>query len=175
MLYGAAKTFNEGLLRIFRDMFGLDYVVLRYFNVYGPRMDTNGAYTEVFIRWMERISNGIPPLIHGDGLHTMDFVHVEDVARANILAAKAPVSDEVFNIASGTETSLLDLARTLVRAMGANLTPEHGPERKVNGVPRRLADVSQARRLLGFETRIGLEEGLRGLVEWWRGERQAAA
>ena len=105
-IYGAAKAFNEGLLRSFNDMYGLDYVALRYFNVYGPRMDVYGAYTEVLIRWMERIAAGQPPIIFGDGLQTMDFVHVHDIARANILAAKSDVTDEVFNVASGTETSL---------------------------------------------------------------------
>ncbi|MEZ4683746.1 MAG: NAD-dependent epimerase/dehydratase family protein [Caldilineaceae bacterium] len=99
-LYGASKVFNEGLLRSFHDMYGLDYVALRYFNVYGPRMDIHGAYTEVLIRWMERIAGGQAPLIFGDGKQTMDFVYIEDIARANLLAAKAPVSDEVFNIAS---------------------------------------------------------------------------
>ena len=109
-IYGAAKTFNEGLLRSFYDMYGLDYVGLRYFNVYGPRMDIYGVYTEVLIRWMERIIAGKPPLIFGDGKQTMDFVYIEDIARANILAAKADVTDEVFNIASGVETSLNDLS-----------------------------------------------------------------
>jgi UDP-glucose 4-epimerase len=174
-IYGAAKAFNEGLLRSFAEMRGLDYVALRCFNIYGPRMDVHGVYTEVFIRWMERIAAGQPPLIFGEGSQTMDFVYVEDVARANILAAKAPVTDEVFNIASGTETSLSTLARTLLSVMGSSLTPEHGPERKVNGVPRRLADVSKARRVLGFECRVGLEEGLRRLVAWWWQQRQAAA
>src|SRR5581483_11966057 len=89
-IYGAAKLFNEGLLRSFHDMYGLDYVALRYFNVYGPRMDTYGAYTEVLIRWMERLSCGKPCLILGDGSQTMDFVFVEDIARANILAAIKP-------------------------------------------------------------------------------------
>ena len=86
--YGAAKAFNEGMLRSFHAMYGLDYVALRYFNVYGPRMDIHGLYTEVLIRWMERIESGQPPLILGDGLQTMDFVHVADIARANILAAE---------------------------------------------------------------------------------------
>jgi UDP-glucose 4-epimerase len=88
-LYGAAKTFNEGLLRSFHAMTGLDYVALRYFNVYGPRMDVHGLYTEVLVRWMQRIAEGLPPLIYGDGSQTMDFVHVEDIARAYILAASA--------------------------------------------------------------------------------------
>lgn len=171
-IYGAAKAFNEGLLRSFNDMYGLNYVALRYFNVYGPRMDLHGAYTEVFIRWMERIEQGQPPLIFGDGTQTMDFVYVEDVARANILAAKAPVSDEVCNIASGTETSLKELADALLKVMGATVAPEYGPERKVNPVPRRLADTSKARRLLGFETQIPLDIGLGRLVAWWREERR---
>ena len=96
-------------------MYGLDYVALRYFNVYGPRMDIYGAYTEVLIRWMERIAAGQPPLIFGDGKQTMDFVYIEDIARANILATQADVTDEVFNIASGTETSLNELAAALAR------------------------------------------------------------
>lgn len=174
-LYGAAKAFNEGLLRSFNDMFGLPYVVLRYFNVYGPRMDTHGVYTEVLIRWMERIHSGLPPLIFGDGTQTMDFVHVEDIARANILAAASDISDEVLNIATGQEVSLNDLATTLLRVMRSNLSIEYGPERKVNPVARRLADTTKARDQLGFQAEIGLEEGLRGLVAWWRDERANAA
>jgi nucleoside-diphosphate-sugar epimerase len=170
-LYGAAKVFNEGLLRSFHEMYGLSYIALRYFNVYGPRMDIHGAYTEVLIRWMERIEAGKPPLIFGDGEQTMDFVYIEDIARANILAAKSEVSDQVFNVASGTETSLNDLALTLARVMGSGLKPEHGPERKVNPVPRRLASTDRARRLLGFDTLVSLEEGLRRLVVWRRGQR----
>ena len=95
-LYGAAKLFNEAMMRSFNDMYGLDYIMLRCFNVYGPRMDVYGVYTEVFIRWMERIASGQPPLIFGDGNQTLDFIHVEDVARAYILAAKADFTDEVF-------------------------------------------------------------------------------
>jgi len=169
-LYGAAKVFNESLLRSFHDMYGLDYVVLRYFNVYGPRMDIHGAYTEVLIRWMERIATGQAPLIFGDGTQTMDFIYVEEIARANILAAQAAMTDEVCNIASGVETSLNGLAHALLKIMGSSLQPEYGPERKVNPVPRRLADVQKAKRLLGFEARVPLEEGLRRLVTWWRKE-----
>ena len=144
-IYGAAKCFNEGLLRSFSDMYGLRYVALRYFDVYGPRMDMHGAYTEVFIRWMERIASGLPPVMFGDGFQTMDFVHVADVARANIYAARAAVTDEVFNVASGHETSLKTVAETLLRTMGSPLRPEHAPERKVNPVPRRLADTRKAK------------------------------
>ena len=172
-IYGAAKTFNEGLLRSFYEMYGLDYVALRYFNVYGPRMDIYGVYTEVLIRWMDRIIAGQPPLIFGDGTQTMDFVYIEEIARANILAAKAAVTDEVFNIASGSETSLNELAYSLAKVMESDLRPEYGPERKVNPVPRRLADVSKAKELIGFEAQVSLEEGLHRLVSWWREQKLA--
>jgi UDP-glucose 4-epimerase len=173
-LYGAAKLFNEGLLRTFHDQHGLDYVALRYFNVYGPRMDTHGAYTEVLIRWMERIRSGQSPAIFGDGTQTMDFVHVADVARANVLAAKTAVTDRVYNIGSGTETSLNDLARQLLEVMGSRAAVEHGPSRNVNPVPRRLADTRRAQQDLGFQTRVPLHDGLRSLVQWWQQERDAA-
>jgi UDP-glucose 4-epimerase len=173
-IYGAAKAFNEGLLRSFAEMYGLKYVALRYFNVYGPRMDAHGAYTEVFIRWMERIAAGQPPLIFGDGSQTMDFVHVHDIARANILAAKSAETDEVFNVASGTETSLKEIAQTLLRIMGSRLHIEHAAERKVNPVPRRLADIRKAKERLGFEAAIPLDAGLGTLVAWWQQERLAA-
>jgi UDP-glucose 4-epimerase len=171
-IYGAAKAFNEGLLRSFHAMHGLDYVALRYFNVYGPRMDIHGVYTEVLVRWMERIAAGRPLLIDGDGRQTMDFVHVADVARANLLAATGDVTDEVFNVASGSETSIAELARALRRAMDADVPVEHGPARAVNAVARRLADTTRARERLGFEAEVGLDEGLRSLVEWWRAQRK---
>ncbi|MGE7414887.1 NAD-dependent epimerase/dehydratase family protein [Methylobacterium tarhaniae] len=175
-LYGAAKSFGEGLLRSWNDMAGLDYVALRYFNVYGPRMDLHGRYTEVLIRWMERIARGEPPLIFGDGLQTMDFVDVRDVARANILAALSPATDVALNIGRSEETSLLGLAQRLAAVMGRpDLVPVHEAERSVNPVPRRLADVNLARELTGFKAEIGLDEGLDTLVAWWRQSRTPVA
>jgi nucleoside-diphosphate-sugar epimerase len=169
--YGAAKAFNESMLRSFKAMRDLDYVALRYFNVYGPRMDAHGKYTEVLIRWMERIEAGEPPLVLGDGLQTMDFVHVEDIARANILAAKAEVTDTVYNIATATETSLVDLAAALQKVMGSTAELEFGPARSVNSVTRRLADIGAAERELGWRPTISLEDGLASLVTWWRAGR----
>lgn len=172
-LYGAAKTFGEGLLRSFHDMYGLDYVALRYFNVYGPRMDLHGKYTEVMVRWMERLAEGLDPVVFGDGHQTMDLVHVRDVARANVLAAKAPVTDRAYNVGSGTETSLLELAQYLAAGMGRpDIRPGHAPERAVNPVPRRLADVSAARRDLEFSAEISPEVGLADLISWWRSEQR---
>lgn len=175
--YGASKVMLEGLFRSFHAMYGLDYVAMRYFNVYGPRMDIHGKYTEVLVRWMQRIEEGVPPLILGDGLTSMDFIYIEELARANVLALKSDVTDEVFNVASGVETNLKELAATLMKVMGADpsMTPEYGPERKVNAVPRRLADTSKARDLLGFEAEVDLEEGLSRLVDWWRANKDQVA
>jgi UDP-glucose 4-epimerase len=172
-LYGGLKMLNESLLRSFNDMYGLNYCALRYFNVFGPRMDIHGKYTEVLIRWMERISEGLPPLIFGDGLQTMDFIDVRDIARANIAAALAPATDRVFNVAWGEEVSLKQLADTLLAIMGRpDLGIEYQPARAINPVERRLADISRARDELGFTATITLEDGLRDLVNWWRRERE---
>src|SRR5262245_13747419 len=165
--YGAAKLANEGLFRSFNDMFGLPYIALRYFNVYGPRMDVFGKYTEVLIRWLDCLDRGERPKIFGDGQTSMDFVYVEDVARANIRAAKSDLVDEVFNVATGAETTLLELLQTLLKVTGrTEVQPEFLPERAINPVPRRLADVTRAEQKLGFLAQVGLEEGLRRLVEW---------
>jgi UDP-glucose 4-epimerase len=173
--YGAAKVFNEGMLRSFHAMYGLDYVALRYFNVYGPRMDIHGLYTEVLIRWMERIEAGQPPLVLGDGRQTMDFVFTSDIARANLRAAESDVTDAVFNIGTSTETSLLELAEALLDVMGRDdLAVEFGPPRAVNGVTRRLASIEAAQELLGWKPEVDLRAGLAQLVDWWRAEREPA-
>lgn len=164
--YGAAKIAGEGLARSFAEMYGVNYVALRYFNVYGPRMDMDGKYTEVLVRWMDRIEQGEPPLIFGDGSQTMDLVNIDDVTDANMLAMQSEVTDEVMNVASGTETSLLGLLNMLLQVTGSNLKPEFQPERTVNPVPRRLADTRKAERLLGFKAKVGLDEGLRRLIAW---------
>lgn len=173
--YGAAKTFNEGMLASFRAMYGLNYVALRYFNVYGPRMDIHGVYTEVLIRWMERIASGQQPIIFGDGLQTMDFVYSTDIARANLLAAESGIVSGVYNIARGEETSLRQLAEQMLAAMDSDLGIEFGPVRQINGVTRRLADTSAAARDLGFTAQVDLASGLRDLVSWWRSEQSLVA
>lgn len=174
-LYGAAKAFNEGMLRSFHDQHGLDYVALRYFNVYGPRMDTHGAYTEVFIRWMQRLAAGEPLTIFGDGEQTMDFIYVDDVARANILAATVPVTDRVYNVGTGTEVTLKEVAGLLTRVMRGKSAIAHEPPRAVNPVPRRMADTWLAREEIGFEAVVSFEDGLRELVAWWASQNKPAA
>jgi len=122
---------------------------------------------------MERIEAGEPPLIFGDGAQTMDFVYADDIARANILAAEAHVTDTVYNVASGVETSLSGLAAALLRVMDSDLTPEHRDERAVNNVRRRLADTSRAAEELGFVAQVSIDDGLARLVDWWRKARVA--
>lgn len=171
-LYGAAKLMDEGIARHFRDMNGLASVGLRYFNVYGPRMDLTGAYTEVFIRWLDCVAQGVAPKIHGDGSATMDFIFVQDIARANILALESDREDDVYNVASGREVSLLGLWRAIQEMTRAyHLEPEFHPARKVNPVPRRLADPRRARDELGFVAEVSLEEGLGRLRDWYRRSR----
>jgi len=167
--YGAAKLANEAMLRSFHDMYGLNYVALRYFNVYGPRMDIFGKYTEVMIRWLDCLDRGERPKIFGDGLQTMDFVYNGDITRANLLALQSDATDEVFNVAVGEETSLRQLLDAIIAVTGATgVEPEYLPARGVNPVPRRLADTSKAERMLDFRAEVSLQEGLRRLVDWRR-------
>lgn len=167
-IYGAAKIANEQMARAYAEMYELRYLALRPFNVYGPRMDAFGVYTEVMIRWLERLSQGKPPLIFGDGSQTMDFVFVGDVARANMLAAVSESTDDVVNVGTGVETSLHELCRLLCEVTGhPDMEPVFGEARKVNGVLRRCASTVHAQELIGFEAEIGLREGLRELVAWY--------
>jgi UDP-glucose 4-epimerase len=170
-LYGAAKLFGEQLFRSYHFMFGLNYVALRYFNVYGPRMDTDGRYTEVMIKWLDCIRDQRTPLVLGDGGTTMDFIFVEDVARANVAALLSDVTNEVFNVGCKRETSLTELLSLLLEVNNSRLQPEYRPDNTVNPVSRRLADVSKAKKLLGFEARTSLEEGLKTLSEWYFGKQ----
>jgi UDP-glucose 4-epimerase len=169
-MYGAGKIATEQLLRAFHDTSGLSYVAFRPFNVYGPRMDMVGAYTEVLIRWLDAIEANRPPLIFGDGSQSMDFVYVEDTARAYLLAVQSDIDDEVFNIGTGVQTSLNELCRLLLKLTGSSLQPEYREARRVGNVQRRRADVEKASRMLGFRAEVTLEEGLREFIRW----RQAA-
>ena len=172
-LYGAAKVFNEGLLRSFHAMFGLDYVALRYFNVYGPRMDVHGVYTEVLVRWMERIRRQAA----ADPRRRLARRWTSSTwatSRVRTSSRRADVTDVVFNVASGTETSLLELAQMLLRVMGSDLPVEFGPERAVNGVTRRLADTrprARRARLRGRGRPRGGPPRPRGLVARPSGRR----
>lgn len=165
-LYGAAKIANEQMLRAFNETYGLPYCAFRYFNVYGPRMDLTGVYTEVLVRWLDAIEAGTPPLIFGDGLQSMDFVYVKDVSRINVLALESDVSDEVFNVGTGCQTTLNELCAAVLEAAGSSLTPEYRAPRTVANVRARKAAIEKADRMLGFKAQVGLQEGLRRFIDW---------
>lgn len=168
-LYGAAKIALEHYCRAFNEMYGLPYVALRYFNLYGPRMDMTGVYTEVMVRWMDRIDQGKPPIVFGKGDAAMDFTFISDVARANVMALASDASDVCLNVATGVDTSLLDLAKMMLEIMGRpKLGLEYAEERKVNPVKRRQGGTAKAKKVLGFTTEVGLRDGLGQLVAWRR-------
>jgi UDP-glucose 4-epimerase len=169
-MYGGGKLANEQMLRAYFDTSGLQYIALRPFNVFGPRMDIAGVYTEVLIRWLDAIEANKPPLIFGDGNQSMDFVYVGDVARANLLAAQSDITDDVFNVGTGVQTSLKELCYLLLSITGSSSVPEHREARAVANVQRRRAAIEKAETMLGFKAKVSLEQGLRELIQW----RQAA-
>ena len=174
-MYGAAKITNEQMLRALHDTSGLNYVALRPFNISGPRMDVTGVYTEVLIRWLDAIEANEPPLIFGDGSQSMDFVYVDDVAQANLLAIQSDFSDEIFNVGTGVQTSLNELCALLLRLSGSSLQPEHREPRVVANVQRRRAAVEKADKMLGFRATVTLEQGLRELLRWRQATKTTAA
>lgn len=174
-MYGAGKIANEQILRALHETSGLNYVAFRPFNVYGPRMDTTGAYTEVLIRWLDAIDAGKPPLIFGDGHQSMDFIFVEDIARANVLAAQSDLTDEVFNLGTGIQTSLKELCDLVLQLTGSSLRPEHREARKVANVQRRRAAIEKAEKMLGFRAGVSLEQGLGELIQWRHSLKAATA
>jgi UDP-glucose 4-epimerase len=165
-LYGAGKIANEQMLRAYYEMYKLPYVALRYFNVYGPRMDMEGVYTEVMIRWLDAIEAGRRPLIFGDGSQSMDFVFVDDVARANLLALESDTADEAFNVGTGTSCTLAQLCAILLRLTDSELEPEYREARTLGDARVRRAATEKAERLLHFSATVGLEEGIKRLIAW---------
>lgn len=134
-----------------------------------------GVYTKVMVRWMDRIDAGEPPLVFGKGDQSMDFIYITDCARANLLALESDASDDVFNVATGEETSLLELCHMMLEQMGRpDMKPEHVEERKVNPVRRRRASTEKAKRVLGFESAVGIREGLKELIAWRRAKKTPA-
>src|SRR3989344_2443215 len=164
--YGAAKIATEEMLKAFRKMYSLNYVILRYFNVYGPRMDIFGVYTEVLINWLDKIDKGESPVVHGDGKQALDFVFVEDVARANLLALKSSVNEGVYNVGTGKLTSLTELVDLLVELTSSKAKPIYKTDVKRPYVQKRSADIEKARKELDFMYKTTVREGLKKLIAW---------
>ncbi|HEV3262025.1 MAG TPA: NAD-dependent epimerase/dehydratase family protein, partial [Gemmataceae bacterium] len=170
-MYGATKIAGEQFFRAFHDMHKLPYVGLRYMNVYGPRMDYKGTYVSVIMKVLDRIDRGLPPIIHGDGSQAYDFIHVDDVARANVLALKATAVDEFFNIGAGTKTTINELVQKLLTLTGSSLRPEYHPQEQVF-VTHRLGSTEKATTMLGFRATHSLDEGLQSVIAWRRRDQE---
>lgn len=161
-MYGASKIAGEYFLRSFNDQYGLPYVTLRYMNVYGPRQEAG-----LVMAVARRVLSDRAPSITGDGSQSFDFVHVADVADANVAAMVSPVSAEEFNVGSGTEASAREIAERLIELMGANVKVEYQPDVRVL-MKRRVGSNQKARDVLGWEASVPLDEGLRDTVDWIR-------
>lgn len=166
--YGAAKLAAEYYCRAFTASYGLETVRLRYFNVFGPRQDPNSPYSAVIPLFITAMLNGRQPTIYGDGLQSRDFTFVANVVHANLLAADAPdVSGRLLNCANGRTTDLLTLVRVLNELLGTNINAIHA-EPRVGDVRESMADITQARKYLGYETQVHFEEGLRRSIDYYR-------
>jgi UDP-glucose 4-epimerase len=172
-MYGATKIAGEQFFRAMNEQHKLPYVGMRYMNIYGPRMDYKGTYVSVIMKVLDRIEQGLPPIIFGDGSQAYDFIHVQDAARANVLAMQADVTDEFFNVGMGVKTTILELVEMLLDITGSSLRPEFRPE-EMSFVTHRVGSTEKAERLLGFRATTPLYEGLKSVVEWRKSDRELA-
>jgi UDP-glucose 4-epimerase len=173
-MYGATKIAGEQFLRTFHKQHALDYVGLRYMNAYGPRMDYKGAYVSVIMKVLDKIDAGEPPVIFGDGSQAYDFVHVHDVARANVLALRSDATDASYNVCTGVKTTIKELVDGLLEITGSGVEPEYRPDEPMF-VKLRVGSTEAAERHLGFRAEVPIEAGLRSVVEWRRSDQRRAA
>jgi UDP-glucose 4-epimerase len=172
--YGATKIAGEHMFKALGHRYGLDWVGLRYMNVYGPRQDYKGAYIAVMMKILDRIDQGLPPVVYGDGSQQYDFVYVGDVARANILAMQADVTGQNYNVGRGIGTSIKELTEVLLQLTGSDLPIEYLPSGQTF-VTNRIGSTDAAERDLGFRWDVDLEEGMRRLIAWREGDLEAVA
>ncbi len=164
--YGATKIAGEAMLRAFHHRYGLNYVGLRYMNVYGPRQDYHGAYIAVVMKMLDAIDNGLSPTVMGDGSEAFDFVAVEDCGRANVCAMRASSTDSYYNVGTGKRTSLKELAELLLEITGCNRPINYAPSSQATLVRNRVGSPKKARSEIGFNATLDLREGLKRLIEW---------
>jgi UDP-glucose 4-epimerase len=164
--YGATKICDEAMLRAYHHRYGLNYVGLRYMNVYGPRQDYRGAYIAVIMKMLDAIDRGESPTILGDGSEAFDFVAVEDCARANLCAMEAETTDQFYNVGTGRRTSLKELAEILIQLTGCKKPIQYQPRSQATLVRNRIGCPKKAEKEIGFNSRIDLKEGLKRLIEW---------
>jgi UDP-glucose 4-epimerase len=170
-LYGATKIAGEQVLRAYHEQHRLDYVGLRYMNVYGPRMDYKGAYVSVIMKVLDKIEAGERPVIFGDGSQAYDFIHVADVARANILSMKSHATDVNLNVGTGRKTTIRELVDALLEQTGAWIEPQYRPDEQMF-VTHRVGSTRLAETLIGFSATLPYREGLQSVIDWRRGDQQ---
>jgi len=170
--YALTKLCGEQYMKLYNDVFGLETISLRYFNVFGPRQDPNSAYSGVISIFAKKMLAGVSPTVHGTGKQSRDFTFVSNVAEANLCAIRAgkKACGETFNVCAGKSTSLLDIVSSLNRILGTNITPVFGPKRE-GDVPKTLGSPAKAKKLLGFHAKEGFGEGLKKTVEWVKTEK----
>jgi|SRR5581483_2256655 len=173
-MYGASKIYAERLAIAYKSLHNLSYVGLRYFNVYGPKVDIYGDYPEVLVRWLGQLKKNEVPIINGTGEQTMDFIYVEDVARANLLAAKSKVEEGIFNVGSGKETSLKELLELVLKLTGSTAKPRFKPALKNWLADHRRASTKLVKKQLGFTAQTNLRDGLKMLINWYNEETRNA-
>ena len=172
--YGATKIAGEAMCRAFNDRYNLPYVGLRYMNVYGARQDYKGTYIAVIMKILDRLDQGLPPILYGDGSQAYDFIYVSDCARANVCALKSNASDSFYNVGSGTRTSLKELCELILEVTGSSLPIQYEPAGKTF-VTNRIGSTKKAEKEIGFRTTIDLRDGLERLIEWRDSHKQLVA
>lgn len=170
--YGATKIAGEHMFKSLGRRYGLDWVGLRYMNVYGPRQDYKGAYIAVMMKILDNIEQGIPPVVYGDGSQQYDFIDVTDIARANVKAMQASVTGKNYNVGRGIGTSIKELTELLLRLTGSDLPIEYKPAGQTF-VTNRIGSIVAAERDLGFRWTVDLEEGMRNLIAWRKADVEA--
>jgi UDP-glucose 4-epimerase len=173
--YGATKIAGEAMMRAFHHRYGLNYVGLRYMNVYGPRQDYRGAYIAVIMKMLDAIDRGEGPTILGDGSEAFDFVAVEDCARANLCAMRAEVQDAFYNVGTGVRTSLRELAERIVHLTGSNQPIQYASRSQATLVRNRIGSPVKASKEIGFDAQIDLDDGLRRLIAWRATDKSKAS
>jgi UDP-glucose 4-epimerase len=170
--YGATKIADEAIVHALHHRYGLDYVGLRYMNVYGPRQDYEGAYVAVIMKMLDAIDRDEPLSVYGDGSQAYDFIYVGDAADANVAAMRAGTTDDFYNVGTGRRTTILELAELLVRITGTDRPIEFLPG-GLTFVQNRIGSTVKARREIGFEASVDLELGVKQLIEWRQGHKAA--
>ncbi len=163
--YGATKIAGEAMARAFYERYAVNYIGMRYMNVYGPRQDYKGTYIAVIMKILDNLDQNKPPIVYGDGSQAYDFIYVEDTAEANVLGLKADTVDTFYNVGMGVKTSIKELAESLLKITGSKLEIEYRPEGKTF-VTNRIGSTEKAEKEIGFKAKTNLEEGLRKLIVW---------